>query len=145
MKNIVCPVSMERIPENSARVTGMFVVLTVAGFLLTQSPWFLVFLVVDMFVRGFLPPRFSLFSTLARWFLKILVPPGPMIDRAPKMFAARIGFLFALASLVTGFFWPVVGVGLAVALAFFALLECVFNFCVGCAVYSWVVLPLARK
>lgn len=145
MNTLVCPVSTERISTNVVRVTGFFVVLGVAAFALTGFNWILPILALDLAVRGFGDPRFSPFGRLAAWVVDRAGVPGAPMDRAPKMFAARVGFLFAAAAFGLSFVWPPVGLGVALALGTFAALECVFNFCVGCVVYTYVVLPLAHR
>jgi glucan phosphoethanolaminetransferase (alkaline phosphatase superfamily) len=67
------------------------------------------------------------------------------IDKAPKIFAARLGFLMsfimvilvASGSMVSSY---VIG-GI---LTLFATLELVIGFCAGCFLYSYVVLPLTN-
>jgi hypothetical protein len=145
MNTLVCPVSTERVPTNVVRVTGLFVVLTVTAFALTGIHWILPFLAVDFTIRGFGNPRFSPLGRLAGFLVARFGSPGSPLDRAPKMFAARVGFLFAAAAFALSFVWPPVALGVALALGTFAALECVFNFCVGCVVYTYVVLPLAHR
>ena len=145
MNTLVCPVSTERVPTNVVRITGFFMVLGVAAFAVTGFSWILPVLALDFFIRGFGAPRFSPFGRLAAWIVARTLPPGDPIDRAPKMFAARVGFLFAAAAFGLSFVWPPVALGVALALGTFAALECVFNFCVGCVVYTYVVLPIAHR
>ncbi len=145
MNALVCPVSTERVPTNVVRITGLLVVLTVAAFALTGIHWILPFLAMDFAIRGFGNPRYSPLGRLASWLVARVGSPGPPLDRAPKMFAARVGFLFAAAAFGLAFVWPPVALGVALALGTFAALECVFNFCVGCVVYTYVVLPLAHR
>ncbi|MBU1242475.1 DUF4395 domain-containing protein [Myxococcota bacterium] len=145
MNSLVCPVSSERVSTNVVRVTGSFIVLGVAAFAVTGISWILPVLGMDFFIRGFGSPRFSPLGRLAAWIVAHTLPPGDPIDRAPKMFAARVGFLFAMTALGLSFFWPQVALGVALALGTFAALECVFNLCVGCFVYTNVVRPLAHR
>lgn len=145
MNTLVCPVSTERVATNVVRVTGSFVVLGVVAFALTGVHWILPFLALDFLIRGFGNPRFSPLGRLAAWLVARVGAPGPPMDRAPKMFAARVGFLFASAAFGLAFFYPTAALGVALALGTFAALECVFNFCVGCVVYTYVVLPLAHR
>jgi hypothetical protein len=68
------------------------------------------------------------------------------IDKAPKVFAARIGFVFSmltLAGMLLGL--EVLATISASTLVLFAFLECGLNFCMGCWVYTYVVFPLVRK
>jgi hypothetical protein len=67
-----------------------------------------------------------------------------MKDQAPKMFAARLGLLFSAGAVL--FF----ALSLPVSLVFggillvFATLDSVFDFCVGCLTYTYVVLPFYK-
>ena len=67
------------------------------------------------------------------------------IDKAPKIFAARVGFLFALASALLFFISLSASLVVALTLMCFALLESVFNLCVGCLVYTFIVFPLFHR
>lgn len=145
MNTLVCPVSTERISTNVVRLTGLFVVLGVAAFALTGIHWILMIPALDLALRGFGNPRYSPFGRLAARIVAWTGSPGPLMDRAPKMFAARVGFLFAAAAFGLAFFSPTAALGVALTLGTFAALECVFNFCVGCVVYTYVVLPLAHR
>jgi len=64
------------------------------------------------------------------------------MNKGPKIFAWRIGFLMAVVSLGLLFVSPQASVIVAVALAGFNILDGVLNFCVGCVLYSYVVLPM---
>jgi hypothetical protein len=69
-----------------------------------------------------------------------------LIHKAPRIFAAWIGFLLtsltALAALA-GF--PLLASVAGAVLVLFAFLECGLNFCAGCWVYTYMVYPLVRK
>lgn len=67
------------------------------------------------------------------------------IDKAPKLFAARIGFLFSIAiSVLVYFEFAIASELLAGTLFLFAFLECGVNFCAGCWVYTYVVVPFVK-
>jgi hypothetical protein len=133
------------VATNVVRTTGLFMVLGVVAFAVTGFSWILPILALDFAIRGFGNPRYSPFGRLADRIVARTLPPGKPIDRAPKMFAARVGFLFATFAFGLSFVFPSVALGVALALGTFAALECVFNFCVGCVVYTYVVLPLAHR
>lgn len=145
MQNLICPVSTERINENTARVNGFLVATMVALFASTRSISLIGVLLVDFFIRAFTPLKYSPGSWLSSQIVKRLRLPEVKTDKAPKIFAARVGFLFAAATL--GFFSinRKVSVAISLVLMGFALLESVFNFCVGCLVYTYVVFPFFGK
>jgi hypothetical protein len=61
------------------------------------------------------------------------------VDRAPKRFAAGVGFLFSLAVLVLSFTPYTLAAGvLAGILILFAGLEAFVAFCAGCYVYFFL-------
>jgi len=67
------------------------------------------------------------------------------IDKAPKIFAARIGFVFSIGMLaLTLLGLSTVAFSVASVLIVFAFLECGLNFCAGCWVYTYIVIPLYR-
>jgi hypothetical protein len=66
------------------------------------------------------------------------------MDKAPKVFASRIGVCFAVGAAITHFIAPPAAPWLAIALAIFTLLESVADLCVGCVVYTYLALPLLR-
>jgi hypothetical protein len=66
------------------------------------------------------------------------------MDKAPKVFASRIGVCFAMGAAITHLLAPPVAAWLAGTLAIFTALESVFDLCVGCVVYTYIALPLYR-
>jgi len=142
MKNIVCPLSTERFNENVPRVIGLFVVILSIIYVITVF-WFIpLFLMFDFYFRGFNNGKNSLLGKFARFLVERLPNSGKLIDKAPKIFAARLGFVFtALIVLFEVLNWQVIAHTTTILLVFFALLECAFNFCVGCIVFTWFVKP----
>jgi hypothetical protein len=68
------------------------------------------------------------------------------IDKAPKIFAARIGLLLSLITAAAAFLgWSLAAHIAGSTLIVFAFLECGLNFCAGCWVYTYVVYPLVRR
>ncbi len=145
LNNLICPVSSDRINENTARVNGFLVATVVALFASTRNIFLIGFLLVDFFIRAFTSLKYSPSSWLSSQVVKRLRLPYMKTDKAPKVFAARVGFLFAAATL--GFFSinRKVSVAVSLVLMSFAILESVFNFCVGCLVYTYVVFPIFGK
>jgi hypothetical protein len=114
----------------------------IALYALTGFVLFVLAILIDFFIRAFTQRQYSPFSWLACQFAQLLEFPAKPIDKAPKIFAARVGFLFALATTILHFFSPTAGLIVGLSLMSFALLESVFDFCVGCVVYTYVVLPV---
>jgi hypothetical protein len=145
LKQLVCPVSNEKIDEHVTRLNALLVILMVIAGFLFNSVIFPVFLAADFFIRGFTRIKFSPLSYLSNLMANALQLDKKTIDKAPKIFAARIGFAFSLAisilfllnlstaALITG------GV-----LVFFASLELALAFCMGCIMYTYLVLPFYK-
>lgn len=145
MKNIICPVSDERANENVVRITAFWVILLTGLFIAVPNPFIPFYLAFDFYIRAFTKSRYSPLSWISAGIARSLSLTPRWIDKAPKIFAARVGFLFTLAMLaltITGL--PVAAVSTASVLVLFAFLECGLNFCAGCWVYTYIVLPVYR-
>jgi hypothetical protein len=145
MKQLVCPVSNEKINENLTRLNAFFTILLIAAGFVFNSVLFPLFLLADFFIRAFTKSKFSPVSYLSQsvaWLLHLGKKP---IDKAPKIFAARLGFIMTLVIAVL-FLFQLYTASLVVAsvLAVFAFLEFAFGICVGCFIYTYFVLPLYK-
>lgn len=145
MKNLICPISTLRMNENTARVTGFMMATMIALYAFTRNISFILMILIDYFVRAFTTLKYSPGSWLASRVVQRLQLPEVKIEKAPKIFAARVGFLFAAASLGLFYINRKMSVIIGLVLMGFALLESVFNFCVGCVVYTYIVLPIFKR
>ena len=145
-KQMICPISPERVDENRVRVTALGVIMTMGGFFITGNVIFPALLVVDFFIRAFTNLKYSPLSWLSHLFVKSFGTQPVWIDKAPKVFAARIGFLLTFIISVADLLGlPLLAYVTSATLVIFAFLECGINFCAGCWVYTYVVYPLVRK
>lgn len=146
MKSVFCPISTERVNEQVPRLTALLVmVVMLIGFAL-QSPLLLGFLLVDFFIRAFTSLKFSPLSCLAYWLSVALRLPQRAIDKAPKIFAARMGF--TMVALIWAFYFAgfmTTAKIIGGVLVFFAGLEFSIAFCAGCTIYTYLVLPFYRN
>jgi len=145
MKQIICPVSNEKINEQITRLNAIIGILLVVAAFAFQSVLFLVFLTADFYIRAFTKMRFSPISYGSHWLTNTLNLGNKSIDKAPKIFAARLGFIMTLAITIL----VLAGLKLAAIivggiLIFFASLEFAFAICVGCIIYSYLVLPFNK-
>lgn len=145
IKQIVCPISNEHINEQVTRINALLgIILTVAGFVF-NSAFFFIFLSADFYIRGFSNVKYSPISYLSYRMANALNLDKKNIDKAPKIFAARIGFLMSLiiTVLVLAEFnaaaYAVGGI-----LVFFATLEFALAICMGCIIYTYLVLPFYK-
>jgi hypothetical protein len=145
MKAITCPISSGRVPAAIPRLVAFFVATIVVVTLLTGFYPLLLFLAIDFFIRGFLENRKSPLAVLALLTYGFLGLQSQLIDRAPKAFAAKIGFVFSIV--VTLLFLiglHVTPVFLSSFLLLFALLEFGLGICVGCLLYTYLVVTFRR-
>ena len=145
-KQMICPVSPDRIDENKVRVTALGVVVVMGLYFLTGNAIFPAALAVDFYIRAFTKLRYSPLSWLSHLFVSSFGTEPIWIDKAPKLFAARIGLLLTSITSITAMLGlPLLAYVTGATLVVFAFLECGVNFCAGCWVYTYVVYPLVRK
>jgi hypothetical protein len=142
MKNLICPISTQRVDENVVRTVALMVAVLTGLYVYSGNLYLMLLLLVDFYLRAFTELPYSPLRWLAAQIVRRLGLAGASIDKAPKIFAARVGFLFAVAILLLAFVSPVISALLSLVLVAFALLEALFNICVGCLVYSYVIFPL---
>jgi hypothetical protein len=98
------------------------------------------FILLDYVVRVF-TRRTAPIALLAAGIVRVLRVPPVLMDKAPKVFAWRVGFLMATAAAVILPFSMAASGYVALALAAFNVLDGVFNCCVGCIIYTYLILP----
>lgn len=145
LKHIVCPVSKERINERVTRINAFFGILMVLGAFLFNSAFFVLLLAADFYIRAFTKIRFSPIGLLSNSLVNALELEKKEIDKAPKIFAARLGFLMSAAI----FIFMLLGLNTAAIitggiLVFFATLEFALALCMGCILYSYFILPFYK-
>ena len=131
--SLVCPLSMERIDKNvvrfSAVITAGIIALYSVLALASDTGVFILMLVIagDYVIRVFTPLKLSPIGWLGRELTRVRGMTPVVMDKAPKIFAVRVGFIFAASS---------------VGLLAFNLLDGILDICVGCYFYTYVSLPL---
>lgn len=146
MKNLVCPISDQRVNEQVTRLNAFFAIAVIVTAFILNSMFLFAFLMADFFIRAFTEIKFSPISYASHYLSNALSLPVKMIDKAPKVFAARLGFLMTLV--ITGLFileLPIASMVIAGGLIFFAGLEFLFAICVGCLIYTYLILPFYKK
>jgi hypothetical protein len=145
MKELVCPISNEMINERLVRLNALFTILLVTAGFVFNSVFFPLLLLVDFFIRAFTSSKMSPVSFASSAVVRLLHLRKKPIDKAPKIFAARLGFLMTLV-IATLFLTGLYTASMVVAgiLVFFATLEFAFGICVGCLIYTYFILPLYR-
>lgn len=135
-----CPINSEKINENVARANALLVAALLVALILIPARWLVALLVVDFFLRGFGPRKYSPLAQISRQLVAALSLKPQITNLAPKQFAARIGFLlsalagvFFLAGLTTA------GLVVSGVILVFALLEGVAGICVACLIYPYAL------
>jgi hypothetical protein len=134
-----------RVNENVVRVTALLIAVLVVLYAFTTSPFLVLFLLVDFTIRAFTNLQYSPLSWLAAQINRRLGLPVILTDKAKKIFSARVGVLFTLVILILSFVSPQSSIVVGLILMGFALLESLFNICVGCLVYTYFVFPMYNK
>lgn len=146
INQLVCPVSSERVDENRVRTTAFGVLMLMGLFFMTNNPIFPAIMLVDFYIRAFTRLKYSPLSFLAHLFVRAIGTEPVWIDKAPKMFAARVGLLLTSLTLAAALLnLPLLAMVTGATLVLFSFLECGLNFCAGCWVYTFIVFPLVRK
>ncbi|MEZ4565748.1 MAG: DUF4395 family protein [Desulfobacterales bacterium] len=87
-------------------------------------------------IRGFFKEQNTVFTVCSAKLLAAFKVAPKMTNAGPKLFAARVGFVFCFLIALL-YFTGVTELSRVVAamLIFFALLEAAFGFCVACRMY----------
>jgi len=145
MNNIICPISTEKVSKNIVRLTGFLVAISVLVYATTLQPIIIAVLLIDFTIRAFSIFKFSPLSYIACGIATLFKMKPNLIDKAPKLFAARVGIVFTVTAFVLYFISVPASVIVMLVLMSFASLESIFDFCVGCVVYTYLVLPIHNR
>jgi hypothetical protein len=136
---IECPVDFVPVNENITRLNAAQTLLLAVIWLFTAAPVIPAVLTIDFLLRAANYGRFSPLNVLSSFLVRALSIPAKPVDRAPKRFAAGVGFLFCLSILILSLTPYRLAAGiLAGILLLFASLEAFFAFCAGCYVYFFL-------
>ncbi len=131
-----CPISTRRINSKIVRFISAQVVIFVVALAITKMPIFALVLCIDFIARFFRVQKFSPFFILGQFSSKILSLEPKFVDEAPKRFALVMGLVMSFILLGTyGFGFYSFGVTVASIIFLCALLETLFDYCVGCKIY----------
>lgn len=145
MKQIVCPISNEKTDERITRLNALIGILLLALGFAFNSVFLFIFLSADFYIRAFTKLKFSPISYASYRLANTLNLEKKHIGKAPKVFAARLGFLMTL--LITIFLLSglqTIALVTGGILLFFASLEFALGICMGCILYTYVILPFYK-
>ena len=141
-----CPISTRRVDSNMVRVISFQVSLFTVLLLITQESLFAFILLFDFLMRALRLSKFSLFETVGRFVITGWGVAPKLCDESPKRFALFLGLitsLFLVVFYVAGF--TTFATAVSIVLLICALLETLFDFCIGCKIYYAIQLMNAMK
>ncbi len=141
LDNVICPVSNVKVDSHVSRLTVFLNAVFIALYVITGNPLFMAVVALDYGIRVFASAKYSPLKWVATGIARAIGMSEKMVDQAPKMFAARVGFLFALVSVLLAPQAAFASLVVAGTLLVFTILDSVFDFCVGCLTYNYLVLP----
>ncbi len=126
--NIVCPVSAERIDSNVSRLTVFINAVLMIVYMMTLQPIPLFIVVMDYGLRAMGYNQYSPLCLLSSLIAKMLGWKAKMVEKAPKIFASRLGFICAVLGIVFYFLqMPVASISIIGFFSVLAILDSVFN------------------
>lgn len=138
--NEVCPISFQQVNERAVQINAVLAVFSIMIFLFTPFKWIIFILAVDFFIRGFLDLSYSFYSFVSKTILRLGKVKPVMVNAGPKIFAAKIGFIFCCFIALSYLFnFQVTGMIFSAIFIFFAALEAIFRFCVACRLYPYIL------
>jgi hypothetical protein len=138
--DIICPVSEGKADENIVRTIAFFTAIVTIMALIFGNYIIMLLLAADFAIRSFTTGKTSPLKFLSVHTAGLLeIRNKKLIDAAPKKFAALMGMTISLLTAVLLLMQlHAAATVTASALIFFALLEGVFRYCMGCVVYSLI-------
>jgi hypothetical protein len=104
--------------------------------MITQEPFFAFILIYDFTVRVLRLFKLSPFFSIAQFFIVEWGVTPKLCDESPKRFALYMGFVISLILVVLfSMEYFSMAAMIAIILFFCALLETLFDFCIGCKIY----------
>ena len=131
-----CPISLRRVDSNMVRVISFQVALFTVILLITQESFFALILLFDFVMRTLRFSNFSPFHIVSKFVLNGWGVAPKLCDESPKRFALYLGLvtsLFLVLFYTAGF--STLATVITIILLICALLETVFDFCIGCKIY----------
>jgi len=132
----VCPISTRRVDSNMTRIISFQVALFAIILLVTQEPLFAAILLLDFAMRALRFVHYSPFHIIGSFVLSGWGIAPKLCDESPKRFALYLGLLASLCIVVfylVGL--TVLATSITAVLIICALLETLFDYCIGCKIY----------
>lgn len=146
LTNIICPISTEKVDSHVSRLTVFMNDILMVYFLFSLQPIAIFMVTLDYGIRAMGSNRYSPLCFLASLIIQLSGIKPKMVDKAPKIFASRLGFICAaLGSIFIIANMPMASRGVIGFFVALATLDSVFDFCVGCMIYNYLVFPFFKK
>lgn len=146
MSSLICPVSNEKVDEKAVRGAALLSFIIAILFTIKPNLYAAGFLAIDFYSRAFGMKNTSILACSGAGLTQFVPFRSKQIDKAPKIFAARIGFLFSVSAFLLMLPHYILAAQIVMGiLTLFAFLEWSIGFCMGCYVYTYVVLPFFGK
>lgn len=134
----LCPVSDKMINERVARINGVFTLALLIVYGVTQNIIPVVFLTIDFLLRASDYSKYSLVGISSKGIVRYFGFNENIINAGPKIFAARLGFVFSTLIILSSLFGAYLpALVLAGILGLFSFLEAAFGICVACEIYPY--------
>lgn len=144
--NIICPVSFEKVDINISRLTVFLNAALMIAFLTTQQTVLLYIVAIDYGIRAMGYNHYSPICILSSKIIRLTGIKAVMRDKAPKVFASRLGFICAALGCIFMIFNIPLGAIIVIGMfTVLALLDSVFDLCVGCLIYYYIVFPFFER
>ncbi len=135
----MCPISFSQVNEKVVRINATLSILSIILFFFTSFKLIILILGIDFFIRGFFNPKYSPYSAIAKTTLYIFKAEPLMVNAGPKIFAARVGFIFCCLIALSYFLnFEKLSLVIGSIFIFFAALEAIFKFCLACKIYPFI-------
>jgi len=141
-----CPISTRRVDSNMVRMISFQVALFTVILLITQESSFALILLFDFLMRTLRQPNLSPFHVVGKFILSGWGVAPKLCDESPKRFALYLGLvisLFLVVFYIAGF--TTFATAISIILLICALLETLFDFCIGCKIYYAIQIMNAMK
>jgi hypothetical protein len=136
----ICPISDKRLNEVSIRFGAGFIFFLAVFAIIFHHTLIFILLGIDFFIRGFTRYPISPVSLISGFVISVFSFKPNWVNAGPKIFAAKIGFLFCLTISILYFSKAYVTGDMAgVVLCGCAGLESFFGVCLGCRFYAMVL------
>jgi len=144
--NIICPISSEKVDSHVSRITVFINDALMIAFLFSLQPILIYIVTIDYGIRSMGYNQYSPICFIASFLVRLIGIQPKMTNKAPKIFASRLGFICAtLGSLFVTINMPMASILIIGLFVVLATLDSVFDLCVGCMIYNYFVFPFYHR